>query len=156
MKTAQEFLTSNVARLLLGLAVVIVVSSQVQAQQYVYYPQAAYQPTYYYVQQPATQYYQTAYAPQNYQYYYPTQYYQAPQYYQTAQTTQATAEGAGDTSVVHSAGRGCESRPSCPGGTHAELQRSVRVPFMVEFDPCIVWPGGGQLRPESVQLGGDE
>ncbi len=94
MKTAQEFLTSNVARLLLGLAVVIVVSSQVQAQQYVYYPQAAYQPTYYYVQQPATQYYQTAYAPQNYQYYYPTQYYQAPQYYQTAQTTQATAEGA--------------------------------------------------------------
>jgi len=88
---------------LLGLAVVVVVSSQVRAQQYVYYPQASNQPTYYYVQQPATQYYQASYAPQYYQYSYATQYYQAPsepqyyqapQYYQPAEPTQTTADGA--------------------------------------------------------------
>ncbi len=90
------------ARLLLGLLVVVVVSSQVQAQQYVYYPQAANQPTYYYVQQPATQYYQSSYAPRNYRYSYAPQYYQAPsapqyyqvpQYYQPAEPAQTTAEG---------------------------------------------------------------
>ncbi len=94
LKTAQETLTSNVARLLMGLAVVAVASSQLQAQQYVYYPQASNQPTYYYVQQPATQYYQTAYAPQNYQYYYPPQYYQTPQYYQAPAVTPTTTDGA--------------------------------------------------------------
>jgi len=101
LRTQQGSLTSSVARLLLGLAVVVV-SSQVQAQQYVYYPQAANQPTYYYVQQPATQYYQASYAPRYYQYSYAPQYYQAPsapqyyqvpQYYQPAGTTQTTADG---------------------------------------------------------------
>ncbi len=96
MRTTRGSLTSGAARLLLGLALVVV-SSQVQAQQYVYYPQAANQPTYYYVQQPATQYYQASYAPRYYQYSYTPQYYQAPsapQYYQTAQPTQTTADGA--------------------------------------------------------------
>ena len=101
MRTQQGSLTSSVVRLLLGLTAVVV-SSQVQAQQYVYYPQAASQPAYYYVQQPATQYYQASCAPQYYQYSYAPQYYQAPsvpqyyqapQYYQPAEPTQATADG---------------------------------------------------------------
>ena len=100
MKTKQVSLTSSVARLLLGLTAVVV-SSQVQAQQNVYYPPAANQPAYYYVQ-PATQDYQASYAPWYYQYTYAPQYYQAastpqyyqaPQYYQTAEPTQTTATG---------------------------------------------------------------
>ncbi len=95
MKTKQVSLTSSVARLLLGLTAVVVVSSQVQAQQYAYYPPASNQPAYYDAQ-PATQYYQASYAPQYYQYSYAPQYYQAansPQYYQAAEPTQATATG---------------------------------------------------------------
>ena len=95
MKTKQVSLTSSVARLLLGLTAVVVVSSQVQAQQYAYYPPASNQPAYYHAQ-PATQYYQASYAPQYYQYTYAPQYYQAansPQYYQAAEPTQATATG---------------------------------------------------------------
>ncbi len=113
MRMKQVSLTSSVARLLLGLTAVLVVSSQVQAQQYAYYPSASNQPGYYYVQ-PATQYYQASYAPQYYQYSYAPQYYQAsyapqyyqysytpqyyqaasaPQYYQAAEPTQTTATG---------------------------------------------------------------
>jgi len=104
LKTKQVSLTSSVARLLLGLTAVVVVSSQVLAQQYAYYPPASNQPAYYYAQ-PATQYYQASYAPQYYQYSYAPQYYQAtnspqyyqaansPQYYQAAEPTQATATG---------------------------------------------------------------
>ena len=81
MKTKQVSLTSSVARLLLGLTAVVV-SSQVQAQQNVYYPPACNQSGCYNVQ-PATQYYQASYAPGYYQYSYAPQYYQAasaPQY----------------------------------------------------------------------------
>jgi uncharacterized protein YkwD len=87
---------------LLGLTAVVVVSSQVQAQQYVYYQQAGNQATYYYVQQPATQYYQASRAPRYYQYYQATQYYQtasapqnyqAPQYYQAAVPAHTTTDG---------------------------------------------------------------
>ena len=82
------------ARLLSGLAlIVVVVSSQAQAQQYVYYPQAVNQPAYYYVQQPAMQYYQASYTPQYYQYSYAPQSYQAPQYYQTTESNQLTPGG---------------------------------------------------------------
>jgi uncharacterized protein YkwD len=93
LTTSHKFLTSNVARLLLGLAGIVVVSSQVHAQQYVYYPSATTQPTYYYVQ-PATRYYQARNTPQYYQYSYAPQYYQAastPQYYQAAAAPQTTA-----------------------------------------------------------------
>jgi uncharacterized protein YkwD len=76
-----------VARHLLSMMAIVAVSSQAQAQQYLYYQQAANQPTYYYVQQPAPQYYQASYAPQYYQYY------QTPQTYQTAPPAQTTADG---------------------------------------------------------------
>ncbi|MGZ3318137.1 MAG: hypothetical protein ACXU95_12635, partial [Isosphaeraceae bacterium] len=66
MKTKQVSLTSSVVRLLLGLTAVVVVSSQIQAQQYVYYPPACNQSGCYNVQ-PATQYYQASYAPRYYQ-----------------------------------------------------------------------------------------
>ena len=82
LKTKQVSLTSSVARLLLGLTAVVV-SSQVQAQQNVYYPPACNQSGCYNVQ-PATQYYQASYAPRYYQYSY------APQYYQAASTTSTT------------------------------------------------------------------
>src|SRR6266545_1998053 len=93
LRMKQVSLTSSAARLLLGLTAVLVVSSQAQAQQYVYYPPASNQPAYYSVQ-PATQYYQASYAPRYYQYSYAPQYYQAasaPQYYQAAEPTQTTA-----------------------------------------------------------------
>ena len=95
MKTKQVSLTSSGAQLLLGLTAVIVISSQVQAEQYAYYPSAANQPASYYAQ-PAIQYYQVPNAPQYYQYSYAPQYYQAasaPQYYQAAEPTQTTATG---------------------------------------------------------------
>jgi uncharacterized protein YkwD len=89
-----------VSRLLLGLTAVVI-SSQVQAQQYVYYPPASSQPAYYYVQ-PATQCSQTSCAPQYSQYSNAPQYsqapsapqyYQAPQYSQPAEPQQTTADG---------------------------------------------------------------
>jgi uncharacterized protein YkwD len=101
LRTKQGSLTSSVARLLLGLTAVVV-SSQVQAQQYAYYPPASSQPGYYYVQ-PATQcnqascaprYYQYSYTPQYYQAPSAPQYYQTPQYYQPAEPTQTTTDGA--------------------------------------------------------------
>jgi uncharacterized protein YkwD len=91
LKTKQVSLTSSVARLLLGLTAVLVVSSPVQAQQYVYYPPACNQPGCYNVQ-PATEYDQASDAPWYYQYSYAPQYYQpasAPQYYQAPQDNQA-------------------------------------------------------------------
>jgi hypothetical protein len=83
---------------LAGLAACLVASSQVQAQQYLYYPSSgAAQPTYYYAQPtygylPAGgfQYYQPSYGPQYYQYSYAPQYAPATQ---PAQTAQATADG---------------------------------------------------------------
>ena len=96
------------ARIVLGLTAVLAVSSQVNAQQYVYYPtRGASRPTYYYVQPTyryqagggyATQRTQPSYSPQYYQYTYAPQYYQAVQHSaqlaQTAYAPQATTNGA--------------------------------------------------------------
>jgi len=86
---------SRVVWVLAGLAACLAASSQVQAQQYVYYPSTrAYQPTYYYTQptygyatRGGYQYYQPTYAPQYYQYSY------APQYAPATQPAQTTADG---------------------------------------------------------------
>jgi uncharacterized protein YkwD len=84
-----------------SVALVVAVSSQAQAQQYVYYQQAANQQPYYYVQQPATPYYQSSNVPRYYQYAQAAQYaqsagtpqyYHSPQYYQPTPFTQTAAE----------------------------------------------------------------
>ena len=94
------------ARIVLGLAASLAISSQVNAQQYVYYPTTrANQPTYYYTQPTngyqaagyTPQYSQPTYAPQYYQPTYAPQYYQPAdtgQVYQAAYTPQTTAAGA--------------------------------------------------------------
>jgi uncharacterized protein YkwD len=83
---------SALARALLGLAAMLAVSPQSQAQQYYYYPTTAAssgQPQYYSTQ-PANigyytpQYYQPTYSTQ------PSQYYYTPQYYQAAQPAPTT------------------------------------------------------------------
>jgi len=96
----------TMSRVVLGLAASLAISSQVNAQQQVYYPQArTSQPSYYYTQPPyryqasrgyTAQYPQPTYAPQYYQPTYSTQYYQPANTGQVAQATyapQATAEG---------------------------------------------------------------
>ena len=108
LQNLHESSTSRVVWAWVGLAAMLVTSSQVQAQQYLYYPtsgayQSSYyvaQPAYYYTQptyaygagggyrysQPtySPQYYQQSYAPQYYQYTYALQ---SAQTYQAAQTT---------------------------------------------------------------------
>ena len=92
LQTPHESSTRRVVWVLAGLVASLVISSQVQAQQYVYYPTSgSYQPTYYYTQptygyvtRGGYQYYQPSYAPQYYQYSNTTQYAPAVQ---TAQTT---------------------------------------------------------------------
>lgn len=111
MQNPHESSTSRVAWALAGLAAILVSSSQVQAQQYVYYPASGTyqangytaQPTYYYTQptyaygaEGGYQSYQPTYAPQYYQQTYTPQYYQysyAPQSTQAVQPAQTTTEG---------------------------------------------------------------
>src|SRR5208283_4826430 len=85
LQTVHFLHASNVARCLLGLATIVAVSSQVQAQQYYYPATGTSQPGYYYTQPTTTcasGYCQAAQAPQYYQAA------QATQYYQAAQATQ--------------------------------------------------------------------
>ncbi len=107
MKTTSRCLVRTLARVLLGLAAALAISSQVNAQQYYYYPPTgASQPTYYNVQ--PTYSYQAAggytaqctqptCAPQYSQYTYAPQYSQPAdtgQVYQASYALQTTANGA--------------------------------------------------------------
>lgn len=105
LQTIPRYPVRTMARIVLGLAAALAISSQVNAQQYVYYPirgasQLTYytQPTYSYQVAGgyATQYAQPSYVPQYYQYTYAPQYYQPANTGQVAQTAyapQATADG---------------------------------------------------------------
>ena len=92
MQTLLDSSPSRMLRVLTVLGACLAASSQVQAQQYVYYPTSgSSQPTYYYIQPnyvygagTGYQYYQPSYTPQ---------YYYTPQYAPATQPAQTTTAG---------------------------------------------------------------
>ena len=172
LQTTSRFRLRTMAHVVLGLAAALAISSQVNAQQYVYYPtRGASQPTYYvqptYTYQAAqgypTQYTQPSYAPQYYQYTYAPQYYQPANTGQVAQATYAPQTTADGTQVVPASytvpvaePAAAQPQPAQAAPAAAYGRRPLRVPELAELDPGVLWTGSGRLRPEPDELGLDE